>query len=148
MAEARQRNGIMFCEWCCCFGRNEHRNQFVKGCVSMKLESIKKHELSRQHKDSEAAHRAHIRPEIALTELAIQSESMEREELEQIKKLFNTAFYLVVAERPFSGFPLLLQLQRLNSLVLGKTYGNPSLLFTLYVLAKVWQPKLCNGNLI
>ena len=87
----------------------------------MKLESIKKHELSRQHKDSEAAHRAHIRPETALMELAIQS--MEREELEQMKKLFNTAFYLVVAERPFSDFPLLLQFQRLNGLVLGKTYG-------------------------
>ena len=43
----------------------------MKGCVSMKLESIKKHELLRQHKDSETAHHAHIRPEAALMELAI-----------------------------------------------------------------------------
>ena len=35
-------NGVMFCEWCCCFDRNEHRNQFVKGYASVKLDSIKK----------------------------------------------------------------------------------------------------------
>ena len=33
-------NGIMFCECCRCFDRNEYRNQFVKGCASMKLENI------------------------------------------------------------------------------------------------------------
>ena len=41
-------NDVMFCEWCRRFDKNEHRNQFVKGCASMKLESIKKHDLSRQ----------------------------------------------------------------------------------------------------
>ena len=25
----------MFCEWCCRFDKNEHRNQFVKGYSSM-----------------------------------------------------------------------------------------------------------------
>ena len=28
-------NGVIFCEWCRCFDRNEHRNQFVKGCASV-----------------------------------------------------------------------------------------------------------------
>ena len=65
----------------------------------MKLESIKKHDLSTQHKDSEAAQRARARPDRALMELALQT--MEQDELEQMKRLFNTAFYLVVAERPF-----------------------------------------------
>ena len=32
---------------------HEHRNQFVKGCNSVKLGSVKKHEESRQHKDAE-----------------------------------------------------------------------------------------------
>ena len=95
-----QENGVMFCEWCRCFDRNEHRNQFVKGCVSMKLESVKKHELSRQHKDAQAAHRAHIQPAHAPMELAVQK--MEKEEVEQMKRLFNTAFYLVSAERPLA----------------------------------------------
>ena len=39
-----QDDSMMFCEWCWHFDRNEHRNQFVKGCSSMKLESVKKHE--------------------------------------------------------------------------------------------------------
>ena len=45
-----QDNSVMFCEWCRRFDRNEHRNQFVKGCSSMKLESVKKHEESSQHR--------------------------------------------------------------------------------------------------
>jgi len=47
-------NNVMFCEWCRRFDKNKHRNQFVKGCTLMKLESVKKHEQSRQHRDSEA----------------------------------------------------------------------------------------------
>ena len=43
-----QDNSVMFCEWCRRFDRNEHRNQFVKGCSSMKLESVKRHKESRR----------------------------------------------------------------------------------------------------
>ena len=48
-------------------------------------------------------------------------QSMEREELEQMKKLFTTAFYF---ERPFRDFPSLLSLQTLNILPLGQAYSN------------------------
>ncbi len=65
--------------------------------------------LHHQRKDSEAAQRARLRPDRAPMELAVQS--MERDVLEQIICLYNTAFYLVVAERPFRDFPALLQLQ-------------------------------------
>ena len=65
----------------------------MKGSASMKIESIKKHELSRQRKDSKAAQHAHARLDRALMELALQT--MERDELEQLKLLFNTVFYLV-----------------------------------------------------
>ena len=40
---------------------------------------------------------------------------MERSKVEKMKRLFNTALYLVEAERPFRDFPALLQLQGLNS---------------------------------
>lgn len=50
-----QHSGVVFCEWCSCFERNEHRNRFVKICCSMKLESVKKYKQLRQHEDSEAA---------------------------------------------------------------------------------------------
>lgn len=116
----------------------------MKGCGSMKLESVKKHELSRQHKDAEAAHRAHVQPDHAPMELAIQK--MEKEEVEQMKSLFNTAFYLVAAERPFSDFPALLQLQRLNGLPLGKTYSNPkqARMFVHYIAEEMRQDLVCS----
>ena len=96
----------MFCDWGRRFERSDHSNQFVKGCASMKLESVKKHELSRQNKDSEAAQHARARPDRAPMELALQT--MERDELEQMKRLFNTVFYLVVTKRPFCDFPAVL----------------------------------------
>ena len=90
----------------------------------MKLESVKKHEQSRQHRDSEAAQWATTKPERAPMELAIQT--MECSEVEQMKRLFNSAFYLVVAERPFRDFPALLQLQGLNGLQVGRAYNSPN----------------------
>ena len=49
---------------------------------------------------------------------------MARGELEQIKRLFNTAFYLVQAERPYSNFPGLVELQARNGLTMGSAYCN------------------------
>ena len=42
-----------------------------------------------------------------------------------MKRLFNTAFYLVEAERPFCDFPALLQLEGLNGLQVGRAYNTP-----------------------
>ena len=28
------KNGVMFCEWCICFDRDEHRNQFEGMCIN------------------------------------------------------------------------------------------------------------------
>ena len=89
----------------------------------MKLESIKKCRLLRQHKYLEAAQCACARPDHAPMELALQT--MEPDELEQLKPLFNTVFYLVVAERPFHDFPALLQLEALNGVPVGRSYNNP-----------------------
>ena len=50
---------------------------------------------------------------------------MARGELEQIKRLFNTTFYLVQAERrPYSDFPGLVELQARNGLTMGSAYCN------------------------
>ena len=89
----------------------------------MKLESVKKHEQSRPHKDAEAAQHASARPYCVPMELAIQT--MEQNEVEQMKHLFNTAFYLMEAECPFRDFPALLQLQGLNGLQVGKGCNSP-----------------------
>ena len=74
------------------------------------------------HKDAEAAQRASARPHRAPMELTIQT--MERSEVEQMERLFNTGFYLVEAERQFRDFPALLQLQGLNGLQVGRPYNS------------------------
>ena len=114
--------GVMFCAWCRLYDKNDHRNQFVHGCSTMKVESIKKHEHSQQHKDAEASHHVQKHPDRVPMEVALQH--MAHEELDQMKKLFNTAFYLVQAERPFSDFPGLLHLQVRNGLSIGNAYCN------------------------
>lgn len=119
--DERESGAVMFCEWCRRFKKSDLRNQFVSGCSSMKLENVKKHEQSQSHKDAAGAFYAQVGP--SPMEVALQS--MEREELVQMKMLFNTAFYLVSAERPFRDFPALLDLQRKNSIPLGKSYNNP-----------------------
>ena len=52
----------MYCVCCRDYDRNIKRNQFVKGCSSMKVESIKKLKASRKHKDSESANHARKKP--------------------------------------------------------------------------------------
>ena len=120
--EFSKDEGLMFCSWCRKYDRNEHRNQFVRGCSSMKLESVKRHEASQQHADAKAAQLAHTRPEQAPLEAALLT--MEQAEFEQMRCLFNTAYYLVQAERPFRDFSGLLTLQRLNNVSLGHAYSN------------------------
>ena len=75
----------MFCSWCRSYERNPKKNQFAKGCSSMKVESIKKHESSRQYKDSESAHRPRTKPEESPLERAFMS--IEKAQQEQMEKL-------------------------------------------------------------
>ena len=78
----------------------ERCEELVRGWVC--FDEARKHEQSQSHKGAVGANRAEVRPDRAPMEVALQS--MEREELTQMKRLFNTAFYLVSAERPFRDF--------------------------------------------
>ena len=84
----------------------------------MKVESIKKHEVSRQHRDCESATRARARPDKAPLEKAFMNMQGQQEQME---KLFRSAYYLVQAEHPFRDFPKLMQLQEVNGLSFGQT---------------------------
>ena len=113
---------VMYCVCCREYDRNAERNQFVKGCSSMKVESIKKHEGSRQHKDSESANRACKVPNQAPLERAFMS--MEREQQNQMEILFRSVYYLVMAECPFRDFRGLMGQQEINGLSFSHTYLN------------------------
>ena len=82
----------------------------------------KKHEASRQHKDSESANRARKKPNEAPLERAFMS--MEKEQQNQMEILFISAYYLVQGERPFRDFTGLMELQEINGLSFGQTYRN------------------------
>ena len=56
---------LMFCAWCRDHDINPERNQFAKGCSSMRVKSIKKHEISIRHKNCESANLACKRPDQA-----------------------------------------------------------------------------------
>jgi hypothetical protein len=83
------------------------------------------------HKDSEL-HKESIRRQSAAKEKAkgevtpIQQSLMKLDEawMLEMEKLFTTAYYVAVHERPFSDFPKLLELQTVNGLSLGDTYCN------------------------
>lgn len=47
---------------------------------------------------------------------------MDEVQMAKMEKLFTTAYYLAINERPFSDFPKLLELQAVNGLSLGETY--------------------------
>ena len=87
----------------------------------MKLESVKKHEQSQSHKDAVGT----FYVQVGQSPMEVALQNIEREELMQMKMLFNTAFYLVSAERPFRAFLALLDLQRKNSIPFRQSYNNP-----------------------
>ena len=49
---------------------------------------------------------------------------MEKSVFERMEKLFRTAFFVAIKERPFTDFPSLLELQEANGVNLGETYCN------------------------
>ena len=61
----------MFCSVCHLYDLNEHRNQFVHGCLTTKVESVREDELSQQHKAAEGAYCAHRHLERASMEVSV-----------------------------------------------------------------------------
>ena len=59
-----QDNSVMFCEWCRCFNKNEHRNQLSKGAVqwswrvSKNMNSQGRTKMQRQHNTPVLGHNA------------------------------------------------------------------------------------------
>lgn len=114
--------------------RQKSRQKFIcKGCASMRIESIKEHGISRQHKNCESANLAHKRPDQAPLERVVRSI--------EIETLLRSAYYLVQAERPFRDSPNLMQLQEVNGLSFGQTYRSSVGLLSAIFLRKFDQIK-------
>ncbi|KAL5017507.1 hypothetical protein ScPMuIL_007096 [Solemya velum] len=112
----------IWCECCRTFAVDRTSN-FVTGNQRVKKEGVKYHKDSTSHKDTlqiKSASLKRARSEATPFEKSLMK--MDEVQMAKMEKLFTTAYYLAINERPFSDFPKLLELQAVNGLSLGETY--------------------------
>ncbi|XP_069122177.1 zinc finger protein 862-like [Argopecten irradians] len=104
---------------------SERTSTFVTGNSVVKKDGVKYHKESASHKAclsrKSAASKKLLGQPTPMQESLLK---MDKELLVKMKKLFVTAFYVATNERPFTDFPKLLQLQKVNGLSIGDTYIN------------------------
>ena len=99
-----------------------HKNSFTSGNCQFKLESIKLHEESRNHKSAKAIVAAKNRPcETPVVKFLL---TMNSETKEKLSKLFKTCHALAIHNRPFADYNWLCQLDEAKGVETGKTYRN------------------------
>ena len=91
--------------------------QFVTGSRNIKKESVKFHTQSVLHKST-------VDAKLAADKKQRNEQSPIEKGLQNMDKLFQTAFYLAWKERPSTDFPYLLDLQTLNGPGVWGTYHN------------------------
>ena len=99
----------MYCNVCKQYDKSQKANSFREGTSSFRKQNVDAHEQSDLHRRAIDSKRvmekpANERPMEKLTTL------MSQMEIEQMKILFRTAFYVAKKGRPFSDFPDLLKL--------------------------------------
>ena len=99
--------------------------QFTHGTTSVKKEGVAFHAKSAQHKESLAIKSADDKRKRCEPQPLEESlMKMDDSTMTKMDKLFRTAYYLALSERPFTDFPKLIELQTLNGISLGQTYCN------------------------
>ena len=118
----------MPCSYCIEYntrGGREERSALVlkEACTTFQLETLRKHEESAAHK---LAVKENVvrnqKPEEPPMESCILQ--MEKDNFENVSKLFKTAYYIAQAKRPFSDLCGLCNLMEAMSVKLGSTYRN------------------------
>ena len=104
-------------------GRDDKSQQrFTSGNCQYKLESIKLHKESRNHKSAKAIVAAKNRPcETPVVKFLL---TMNSETKEKLSKLFKTCHALAIHNRPFTDYNWLCQLDEAKGVKIGKTYRN------------------------
>ena len=114
---------MMYCNVCKQYDKSQKANSFREGTSSFRKQNVDAHEQSDLHRRAIDSKRvmekpANERPMEKLTTL------MSQMEIEQMKILFRTAFYVAKKGKPFSDFPDLLKLQRANGVKISENYCN------------------------
>ena len=95
-------DGKMFCSYCKTFNKTS-RNKFISGCESIRIENARSHEASNAHKTSHSAFlNSKKRPaEQRIVKALI---TMEKHNIDPMKKLFTTAFFVAKNEKLYTDF--------------------------------------------
>ena len=99
-----------------------HKNSFTSGNCQFKLESIKLHEESHNHKLAKAIVAAKKQPHETPAVKFLRT--LNNKTLDKFTKLFKTSHALENHNQPFTDYNWLCQLDEAKGLKIGKTYRN------------------------
>ena len=115
----------IWCSYCRKHSKSRDSSNFVKGTANVKREAVIKHLKSNKHRQSESAwHVAKKLERNERTPILDGIVKMEQATEQRMVKLFRTAYYLAVCEKPMSDFAGLVRLQNANGGDLGNSYMN------------------------
>ena len=100
--ETNSEEDTMFCDYCIKAGVSSDKSAFVKGCSSIRLESIKYHEGSNQHLLAAKKHINEMKPSEAPAMIAHQS--LNRALFPKLQFLFRNVHALNIKARPYTDY--------------------------------------------
>ncbi|XP_014662095.1 PREDICTED: zinc finger protein 862-like [Priapulus caudatus] len=106
-----------------CKDHGDTTTLFAVGCQSYKLDSLVKHERSKQHEKAVLFANAKTQPRTE-SQAAKIIQTLNADIFEKLEKMFRTCHALVRNNRPLSDFNWLCDLDEMKGLRLGETYHN------------------------
>ena len=110
----------MVCVVCIEFGE---KSMFTTGCPSYKLDSIRKHETSKQHTWAVAKAKANEQPASQSVSAKI-VQSLNKDIFDKLAFMFRTCHALLLRNRPLRDFEWQCKLDQIKGLNIGNTYTN------------------------
>ena len=116
---------VMYCTVCQQYDKSQgrKRNMFITGSTNLRSSALKEHEKCQAHLRSSEAKEAADKPEMSAFMKSLHK--MSEDEKAVLLKLFTTALYIALQNKPFTDFPQLLHLQSVNfNCDLTQNYSN------------------------
>ena len=115
--ETNEEQDIMFCDYCINAGISSDKSMFVKGCSSIRLDSIKYHEGSNQHVLALSKHINKMKPTDAPAAKAYHS--LNKALFLKLQHLFRTVHALNIKARPYQDYAWVNELDERKGIEIG-----------------------------
>jgi hypothetical protein len=112
----------MSCDWCKKFGKDDPDGKFFKSTDNFKKDTLDYHNGNKAHKRAEDIFNANNSTSQSKAEEIITS--LNESVMNRLNILFNACHALVLANRSFTDFVWMMELNRKNGLDVGNTYIN------------------------